>query len=169
MRSSSDFDKVGVLIVAVSRLLRRNFDRRVQSLGLTQAQWRAIAHLMHEEGLNQAALAERLEVKPITVARLIDRMQSAGWVERRTDPDDRRAIRLYLTPKAQPILAEMQRRAEEMMAEALRGIAPSARRELAAALKRMKQNLIDAETDAAETRTTESKNVRRSASTGRGR
>ncbi|HEX6999469.1 MAG TPA: MarR family transcriptional regulator [Gammaproteobacteria bacterium] len=141
----------------------------MQSLGLTQAQWRAIAHLMHEEGLNQAALAERLEVKPITVARLIDRMQCAGWVERRTDPDDRRAIRLYLTPKAQPILAEIQRRAEEMMAEVLRGIPTPARRELAAALRRMKQNLIAGETEAAETKTMESKNVRASVTAGRRR
>ena len=79
-------------------------DRRLQSLGLTQAQWRAIVHLSRSEGMTQATLAESLEIQPITLTRLIDRMESAGWVERRTHPLDRRAVQLYLTPQSQPIL-----------------------------------------------------------------
>ncbi len=80
-RVTKPFDpdrSLGVLISDVARLLRRNFDRRLQSLGLTQAQWRAIVHVSRSEGMNQVALAECLEIQPITVARLIDRMESSG-------------------------------------------------------------------------------------------
>jgi DNA-binding MarR family transcriptional regulator len=136
---------VGFLIADLARLLRRNMDRRLQSLGLTQAQWRAIVHLSRSEGMTQAALAESLEIQPITLTRLIDRMESAGWVERRTHPLDRRALQLYLTPQSQPILAEMHARATDTLSEALRGIAPRAQREALATLERMKHNLVAAE------------------------
>ena len=119
MTKTFDPDRsLGVLISDVARLLRRNFDRRLQSLGLTQAQWRAIVHVSRTEGMNQVALAECLEAQPITVARLIDRMESAGWIERRNDPLDRRAVQLFLTPKCQPILEEIHARAAEMMSTA---------------------------------------------------
>jgi MarR family transcriptional regulator, transcriptional regulator for hemolysin len=140
--------KLGFLINDLARLLRRNFDRRLQSLGLTQAQWRAIAHLSRNEGMTQVALAEILEVQAITLTRLIDRMQSAGWVERRSHPSDRRAVQLYLTGKCQPILAEMQSRASETLAEALAGIATGAEQQVVDALQRMKTNLVTAETAA---------------------
>ena len=149
MPSLSDADRsVGFLIHDVARLQRRNFDRRLLSLGLTQAQWRAIAHLSREPGLRQAALAERLEVKPITLARLVDRMEAAGWVERNDDPDDRRASRLYLTPKSEPILTQMHERAAETLEEALAGLSASLRRQLTGALERMKRNLLTAESAA---------------------
>ena len=137
---------IGFLLGDVSRLLRRRFDRRVQPLGLTQAQWRALLHLAADEGMKQAELAARLDVTPITLGRLIDRMQAADWIERRNDPDDRRAVRLYLSPKAQPILIEMRRRAAETLEEALHGLSPDARDDLRDALLRMKQNLATAET-----------------------
>jgi DNA-binding MarR family transcriptional regulator len=139
---------IGFLITDVSHLMRRSFNRRVQDLGLTQAQWRAIAYLARSEGMNQAALAEHLEVQPITLARLVDRMQAAGWIERRTDPEDRRAVRLYLTDKCQPILAEMHDRAMSMFEEALLGVSVTARKHLLEALCKMKQNL--SKTEAAE-------------------
>jgi DNA-binding MarR family transcriptional regulator len=132
---------LGVLISDVARLLRRNFDRRLQSLGLTQAQWRAIVHVSRSEGMNQVALADSLEIQPITVARLIDRMESAGWIERRNDPLDRRAVQLYLTPKCQPILAEIHARAADMMNDGVAGIPASAQKQLFDNLLRMKQNL----------------------------
>lgn len=147
MPSGQDPDKsVGFLLADVSRLLRRDFDRRVKALELTQAQWRAIAHLAREEGINQAALAERLEVKPITLTRLIDRMEAAGWVKRQADPEDRRASLLFLTAKAQPILDELWAHADEALADLLEGVSLAARRELVKALVRMKQNLAQAET-----------------------
>lgn len=136
---------IGFLLADVSRLLRRDFDRRVRSLDMTQAQWRALAHLSRDEGINQAALAERLEVKPITIARLIDRMQAAGWVRREADARDRRASLLFLTPKAKPILDEMYARADEAVVALMRGIPVAARRQLLSALEQMKRNLIEAE------------------------
>src|SRR5687767_13222468 len=92
---------LGFLVADVARLLRRSMDRRLQALGLTQAQWRAIIHLSRNEGMTQATLAESLEIQPITLTRLIDRMESAGWVERRMHPLDRRAVQLYLTSQSQ--------------------------------------------------------------------
>jgi len=112
---------------------------------LSQAQWRALAHLARDEGLKQSALAERLEIQPITLTRLIDRMEAAGWVERRSDPADRRAVRLYLTPRAEPVLAEMQRAAAGMLDEALRGLTADERLNLIDALCKMKRNLSEAE------------------------
>ncbi|MEO8465975.1 MAG: MarR family transcriptional regulator [Gammaproteobacteria bacterium] len=138
--------KLGFLINDLARLLRRNFDRRLQSLGMTQAQWRAIAHLSRNEGMTQVVLAEILEVQAITLTRLIDRMETAGWVERRNHPSDRRAVQLFLTGKCQPILAEMQSRASETLAEASAGIAASAEKQVLDALQRMKANLVAAET-----------------------
>jgi DNA-binding MarR family transcriptional regulator len=134
-----------VLISDVARLQRRSFDRRLQSLGLTQAQWRAIVNIARTEGMSQTALADCLEIQPITVGRLIDRMQSAGWVERRSHPLDRRAVQLYLTPKSQPILEEIYSRAADMMAECVTGIPAGAQKQLFDNLQRIKQNLATAE------------------------
>jgi MarR family transcriptional regulator for hemolysin len=133
---------IGFLLTDVSRLLRRDFDRRVRALDLTQAQWRAIAHLSREEGINQSALAERLEVKPITLARLIDRMETAGWVTRKADRADRRASLLFLTAKARPILTQLQAHAEGAIEDAMSGLPMARRRELVSALDCMKQNLL---------------------------
>src|SRR5262245_41114652 len=138
----------GFLIADLARLLRRTLDRRLQSLGLTQAQWRAIVYLSRNEGMTQAALAESLEIQPITLTRLIDRMESAGWVERRTHPLDRRAVQLYLTAQSQPLLEQMHARAADTLNEATRGVAQSAQRQLVATLEQLKHNLIAAETTA---------------------
>jgi DNA-binding MarR family transcriptional regulator len=137
---------LGFLVSDIARLLRRNMDRRLQSLGLTQAQWRAIVHLSRSEGVTQAALAESLEIQPITLTRLIDRMESAGWVERRMHPLDRRAVQLYLTPQSQPILEQMHARAADTLNEATRGVSPREQRQLVATLEHLKHNLIAAET-----------------------
>lgn len=144
---------LGFLLADVSRLLRRDFDRRVRDLGLTQAQWRAIAHLAREDGLKQVELAERLEVKPITLARLIDRMEAAGWVTRAADPRDRRATLLSLTGKAQPILERIRAHADEALAALTAGISAHEKRALLEALARMKQNLSETAAAAADPHT----------------
>jgi len=136
---------LGVLISDVAKMLRRSFDRRLQSLGLTQAQWRAIVNISRTEGLSQTALADCLEIQPITVGRLIDRMESAGWVERRGHPLDRRAVQLYLTAKCQPILEEIHSRANDMMAECVAGMPAAAQKQLFEHLQRIKQNLVAAD------------------------
>jgi MarR family transcriptional regulator, transcriptional regulator for hemolysin len=159
-----EYDRhLGYLVNDLARLLRRNFNRRVQSLGLTQAQWRAIAHLSRKEGLTQTELADRLDVQAITLTRLIDRMQNAGWVERRDHPSDRRAVQLFLTGKCEPILAEMQSRAADTLRDALTGIASGAQQQLVEALERMKRNLAACEDAAAttETKTRTNKDVGR--------
>ena len=132
---------LGFLVSDVARLIRRNFNRRVQHLGLTQAQWQVLAHLARNEGMRQIQLADTLEMQPISVARIIDRMAAAGWVERRPDPSDRRAFNLYLTPKANPILEGMWQQGEETRTQALDGIPPEQQELLLSALLRMRENL----------------------------
>ena len=95
-------DTLGFLIADVSRLIRRRFDERARLIGATRAQWRTLVVLSRHEGINQGGLAELLEVEPITLCRMIDRLEEAGLVERRRDPGDRRAWRIYLTDKARP-------------------------------------------------------------------
>jgi DNA-binding MarR family transcriptional regulator len=136
---------LGFLVHEVARLMRRSFDRRVQSLGLTQAQWRALVHLSRCEGMNQAALAEILEIQPITLTRLLDKLQQSGWIERRHDPADRRSFRLYLTEQAQPLLAELEAAGTEIRAEATAGMNQTTRRELIDLLCAIKTNLLAAE------------------------
>ena len=126
----------------VARLMRRNFNRRVQSLGLTQAQWMLLARIARHEGSRQAQLAEILEMQPISVARLIDRMEASGWVERRKDPTDRRAVNLYLTKKAEPILDELWDRADETQTVALEGLSPEEREAVIKALETIRENLV---------------------------
>jgi MarR family transcriptional regulator for hemolysin len=139
------YQAVGVLLVDVARLLRRNFNRRAQALGLTQPQWQALARLSQNQGMNQACLADLLEVQPITLARLIDRLQAAGWVERRPDPADRRVQRLYLTVKAEPLLDDMRALAAETREEAMQGLPDRERRRLIQTLQAIKGNLVRAE------------------------
>jgi MarR family transcriptional regulator for hemolysin len=143
MPLSQEDEGIGFLLADVSRLLRRDFDRRVRALSLTQVQWRAIAHLFREDGIHQAALADRLDIAPITLGRLVDRLEAAGWVTRAADPDDRRASRLFLTAKAEPILEEIRAHAMEARADVMTGISIKAQRQLVHTLRRMKQNLID--------------------------
>ena len=97
--------------------------------------------LRRHEGINQGGLAERLDVEPITVCRMVDRLQDADLVERRADPADRRSWRLYLTPKAEALLQQLRPLAEEMLAEALDGVSEADRATLAEALDRIRQNL----------------------------
>ena len=136
---------VGFLVNDVARLLRRNFNRRAQELGLSQAQWQALAYLSHQEGVNQVTLAECLEIQPMTLARLIDRLQEAGLVGRRPDPGDRRAFRLYLTAAARPLLDRMWDLAAETRAEAMAGLADDRRQALIESLRHVKRNLVAAE------------------------
>jgi len=131
----------GFLLNDVARLLRHRFDQRAHSLGLTRTQWRALAHIGRHEGIHQAALAEILEVEPISLARLIDRLEAGGFVERRHDPADRRTWRLFLTPKAHPVSARMKALAREVLAEAYVGFGGAEVEALNEALARIKGNL----------------------------
>ncbi len=133
----------GFLLHDIARLMRKRFDQRARGLGLTRAQWQVLAHLARHEGINQVGLAEILEVEPITLGRLIDRMEEAGWVERRPHPSDRRARLLYLTAKAQPVFARMRALGEEVRGEALAGLSQAERDRLMETLIAIRGNLSD--------------------------
>jgi DNA-binding MarR family transcriptional regulator len=129
------------LLMDVGRLLRADFRRRAEHLKLTQAQMGALACLAKQPGISQVALAEKLEVHPVTVTQLIDRLQRAGWVRRETHEDDRRAFRLFLTEQADPILSEVWKIAAQAREHALGGLSKAEREQLDSLLSRMKLNL----------------------------
>jgi len=135
----------GFLMHDVSRLMRKSFDRRASAIGLTRSQWRVLAHLSRNEGVKQAGLAEILEIKPITLARLLDRLGANGWVERRPDPNDKRARRLFLTDKARPILVELREVALSVREEALSGFDAAEQDRLIDQLRAVKENLLTAD------------------------
>ena len=139
--SPAPTDTIGVLLSDAARLLRRRFDARARGIGVSRAQWQVLIALSRSEGINQAMLAERLEVETITVARMVDRLQDAGLVERRPDPADRRAWRLFLTDRAHPLLADLQAVAAEVRAEMLAGLDGGEQAMLQAMLLRVRANL----------------------------
>jgi DNA-binding MarR family transcriptional regulator len=102
--------------------LRKAFGRRVASLGVTGAQWKVLFKLTLKPGLRQAELADMLDLEPITLSRIIDRLEEAGLVERSADPTDRRVWRLHVTAKAQPTVEKLRAIADEMWSEAFAGI-----------------------------------------------
>ena len=135
---------LGFLLGDSSRLLRKRFDRLARSFGMTRAQWRVIAVLRRDEGINQTAMADIMEIEPITLGRNIDRLEEAGWVERRPDPDDRRAWRIFLTDKVQPVLEEMENIAIEVRNDAMVDFSSMERERFIDNLIRVKSNLADA-------------------------
>jgi MarR family transcriptional regulator for hemolysin len=136
---------LGFLLADVSRLVRKRFDERARTLGLTRAQWRVLGQLRRREGINQTVLAEILEIETITLGRHIDRLEAKGWVERRRDPADRRAWKLYLKQKAQPVLDQMRELSEATRREALKGIPKAEREHLIDMLLKIKSNMIELE------------------------
>jgi DNA-binding MarR family transcriptional regulator len=104
--------------------LRKAFDRRAVGLGVTRAQWKVLFRLDRNPGLRQIELADMLDIEPITLSRIVDRLEESGLVERRADPTDRRAWRLHVTAAAQPLIAKLRAVADGMIAEAFAGIDP---------------------------------------------
>jgi len=142
--SNFDFNRsFGFVLHETARLLSKRYDQRAKSLGLTRAQIQVLAYLVYHEGINQAGLAELIEIEPISLARLIDRMEQAGWVERRPDPHDRRAWQLYVTEKAKPVFAEMIAIGVEVRGEALAGFNETERDQVMELLLRVRRNLSD--------------------------
>ena len=102
--------------------LRKAFDRRAVGLGVTRAQWKVLFRLERQPGLRQIELADMLDIEPITLSRIVDRLEESGLVKRVADPTDRRAWRLHVTSQAQPLIEKLRRVADEMIAEAFAGI-----------------------------------------------
>ena len=132
------------LVHDVARLFGRRFNQRaLLFLGLTRAQCKVLGYLARNEGINQAGLADLLEIKPMTLVRQIDRMEEDGWIERRLDPADRRARRLVLTEKAQLILARILDLSNEIRTEAFAGLSEADGRYLIDLLGRVHGNLSE--------------------------
>ena len=121
--------------------LRKAFDRRACGLGVTRAQWKVLFKLSRMPGLRQNELADLLDIEPITLSRIIDRVEEAGLVERVADPADRRAWRLHVTARAQPLIAKLRCVADEMIAEAFAGIDPEQIAITRSVLGRVRENV----------------------------
>lgn len=129
-------------MVDVTRLLRREFDRRVAHLSLTRVQWRALKSIGARPGQTQSELAERLEADPISLGRVIDRLQGAGYVERRADPGDRRCWRLHLAPGSAPVMAEVERLSRALREQVLDDVGDDELATTLAVLDRVKETLL---------------------------
>lgn len=136
-----DGERLGFLLQDGARLLRRDFEQRARNLGLTRAQWSVMAHLSRCEGINQAGLADILDVAPITLGRTLDRMQKAGWIERRAVDGDKRVRSLHLTPKARPALKRVFALGQQSRKRALTGFSPAEEGKFIAMLVRVRDNL----------------------------
>jgi DNA-binding MarR family transcriptional regulator len=132
---------LGVLLHDVSRLLRNRLDHQAQEIGLTSAQWRVLVYLARNEGCNQAALAEVMDMEPITLSRHLDRMVADGQAERRPDPSDRRAYRLYLTEQARSLVTAFRSVTASVMAETVAGLSEAEISMMIELLGRLRANL----------------------------
>jgi MarR family transcriptional regulator for hemolysin len=125
----------------VARLLRTYADHRAAQYGMTRAQWAVLVRLDLSEGLNQSELAETLDLQPITLTRLLDKLCDSGLIERRPDPGDRRAKRLFLTPAARPLLKQLAVLGEETMNSATEGLSQDDIERMVSELATVKDNL----------------------------
>ncbi|THF47139.1 MarR family winged helix-turn-helix transcriptional regulator [Allorhizobium terrae] len=135
---------LGFLLHDVARLLRKRFEQHAKDIGLTRTQWQTLAYLARCEGTNQVSLAELLEIEPITLARVVDKLCERELIERRADSNDRRVKRLYLTDVSRPLLSEIRALGDATRAEALEGVSDDDRQRLFDILNTMKVNLLGA-------------------------
>lgn len=126
------------------RLIRVYADKEAARYGITRAQWAVLAKVERSEGMKQTELAELLEVQPITLTRLIDKLCDNGWIERRSDENDRRVNRLYLKKAARPLLGKLAGLRSELTATALEGISPTDAHRLLTQLESIKENVRNA-------------------------
>jgi MarR family transcriptional regulator, transcriptional regulator for hemolysin len=133
---------VGSLIHEIDRLVKKRFDRFAETTGMSRAQWYVLAHVSKREGINQATLADLVGVEPITICRMVDRLEALGLVERRPDPNDRRARLIHMIEAARPGLERMRAVAQALFAEALDGFTGEEEAILARLLGRIHANLL---------------------------
>jgi DNA-binding MarR family transcriptional regulator len=147
MPTLSPAKNLHLLVHDVARLLRRRIDQRAQAIGLTSAQWRVLALIaraetFNQEPLSQAALADQMDMEPITLSRHIDRMQANGLIERRPNPTDRRAYHLFLTEEARPLVARFREVGTECIDSALTGVSEQEIELVTDVLARMRANIV---------------------------
>ena len=131
-------------IAETAHALRRAFDRRAVTLGVTRAQWKVLFRVHRQPGLRQIELADILDVEPITLSRIIDRLEEAGLVQRQADPADRRAWRLQVTDNALPLIGKLRALADELMAEAFVGLTSQDLELMRGKLTKIRDNLATA-------------------------
>jgi len=134
-------DSVGFLLNDTARLYRRTLDGMLRDLGMTSLQWRTVARLKREPGMRQSELADLLEVEPITLSRMIDRLADSGMVCRKPDPNDRRAWNLYLTDKTDGLIRQLEVEAKRVEDHAFAGLSEDERQVLAGLVERVRANL----------------------------
>ena len=147
MKRTSQFSIAASTLAETSRMVREEFRRRAQHLNLTQPQWLTLLKLSREPGINQASLAVHLDVNPVTVAQSVDRLVKAGLVLRERQENDRRAVSLYLTEKAEPLLEELNEIAEQTRAIAFAGFSVAEAKVLEDMLVRAKKNFCNLDSD----------------------
>jgi DNA-binding MarR family transcriptional regulator len=128
----------------VQRMVRAYADKQAARYGITRAQWAVLAKVERAEGLKQTELAEMMDMQPITLTRLIDKLCDNGWIERRGDENDRRVNRLYLRKAARPLLGKLAGLRSELTATALEGINPADAHRLLDQLDLIKENVRNA-------------------------
>ena len=128
----------------VARMLRTYADHKASQFGITRAQWVVLVRLDRFEGLKQSELAEMLDLQPISLTRLLDRLCDSGLIERRSDPNDRRAKRLFLTPAARPLIEQLNKLGEELMVTTLAGVDRESVERMVGQLATVKENLRQA-------------------------
>lgn len=133
--------EIAFTIMDVARMLKTYADQRARQFGISRAQWAVLVRIERAEGLKQTELAEILDLQPISLSRLLDRLADNGLIERRSDPNDRRANRLYLSPAARPLIAQLARLGAEMMETVLEGLDERAQARLLRDLVAIKNNL----------------------------
>ena len=131
-------------IMDVARLLKTYADQRARQFGISRAQWAVLVRIDRNEGLKQSELADMLDLQPITLTRLLDRLADNGLIERRADPNDRRANRLYLKPAAKPLLGRLADLGADMMETVLDGISSTSIERMLKELNTVKDNLRSA-------------------------
>lgn len=133
--------EIAFTIMDVARMLRTYADQLARQFSISRAQWGVLVRLDRSEGLKQSELAEILDLQPISLTRLLDRLAENGLIERRADPNDRRANRLFLTPAAHPLLEQLAEIGKDMMTTVLEGLEPTSNERLLHDLGLVKDNL----------------------------
>ncbi len=130
-----------ILMHDVARMMRTRFDQCARAYGMTRAQWVILARLERQPGMTQNEMASLCEVEPVTVGRLVDRLEASGLLERRLDPADRRIRRLHLLAASQPVVDEIRRYKNELFAGVTGGLDKKDIETVINVLLRMKANM----------------------------
>ena len=142
-------NELGPLVHVAARLIRKRFEQQATEYGLSSAQWRLLIHVIKQGAVPQARLSELLEIEPISVSRLVDRMEAAGWVAREADPTDRRVKNIVATPRTLAVSGDLRDLVSRVYIDALAGIAPAEQAILLNGLATISENLTQALGDSA--------------------